>query len=252
MERARSRTCVLAVTDRWPGSSPPSWPRPSTSPCPLIESEFHVSAVTLGWISLAYILAAGAVLMPVGRIADLYGRKRIFLVGMVVFTVIAFASALSPSASVLIVLRVLQGLATALLFATHHRHGHPCLPPETRGTGAWAAGGRRLPGPDPRSGAGRDHHPQPGMAGPLRHRRRAGRCSTARLAVWKLRGVEWREPKTARFDVLGSVIWAVALSGAAPRLLAAARVARGGAHRGRRWPGSRASSGGRRGRPIRC
>ena len=100
---------------------------------PLIGSEFRASAVTLGWIPLAYILAAGAVLMPVGRISDLYGRKRIFVLGTVVFTVVAFASAFSPSAPVLIVLRVVQGLGAALMFATFTAMITLAYPPETRG-----------------------------------------------------------------------------------------------------------------------
>ncbi len=100
---------------------------------PMIESEFHVSAVTLGWIPLAYILAAGAVLMPVGRISDLYGRKRIFVWGLAVFTVVAFASAFSPSVLVLIVLRVVQGLGAALIFASFTAMIILAYPPETRG-----------------------------------------------------------------------------------------------------------------------
>ncbi len=100
---------------------------------PLIGLEFQASAVTLSWISLTYILAAGAVLMPVGRIADLYGRKRVFVWGMLVFAVVAFASGLSPSAPVLIVLRVVQGLGATLVFATGTAMVSLAYPPETRG-----------------------------------------------------------------------------------------------------------------------
>ena len=82
-----------------------------------IDSDWHVSAVTLSWISLAYILAAAALLMPAGRLADLYGRKRFFAIGMIVFTFFAFAAALAPSAPVLILLRLLQGVGTAMLYA---------------------------------------------------------------------------------------------------------------------------------------
>ncbi len=60
---------------------------------PLIGAEFKVSAATLGWVSLAYMLVGAATLLPAGRIADLYGRMRLFIWGMIIFTVIPLASA---------------------------------------------------------------------------------------------------------------------------------------------------------------
>jgi EmrB/QacA subfamily drug resistance transporter len=178
---------------------------------PLIESEFHVSAVTLGWIPLSYILAAGAVLMPVGRISDLYGRKRVFVWGTVVFTVVAIASAFSPSALVLIALRVIQGLGAALMFATMSAMVILAYPPENRGRalGLNVAGiylGLTL---------------GPVLGGIIIHNigwrslfyvvGALGMINWA-LPAWKLRGIEWREPKRGRFDLLGSVVYALALS----------------------------------------
>ena len=178
---------------------------------PLIESEFRISAVTLGWISTAYVLSAGAVLMTVGRLADLYGRMRVYLIGLAAFTVLSFASALAPSASVLIVLRVFQGLASALLFATHTALVILSHPPEVRGRalGLQVAGvylgltlGPVLGGIISRNAGWRILFVV------------VGGLSLANCVVpfWRLRKIDWREPKVARFDVLGSVVWAIALS----------------------------------------
>jgi EmrB/QacA subfamily drug resistance transporter len=178
---------------------------------PMIESEFHVSAVTLSWIPLAYILAAGAVLMPVGRISDLYGRKRIFVWGLAVFTVVAFASAFSPSAPALIAFRVIQGMGSALIFATLTAMITLAYPPETRGR----ALGLNVAGVYLGLTLG------PVLGGIIIHNIGwrglfyvAGALGVVNwgLAAWKLRGMEWREPKRAHFDILGSIVYAFALS----------------------------------------
>jgi len=49
---------------------------------PAIGREFHMSAVALSWIPTAYLLAAAVFLVPFGRIADIYGRKKIFFYGI--------------------------------------------------------------------------------------------------------------------------------------------------------------------------
>jgi EmrB/QacA subfamily drug resistance transporter len=178
---------------------------------PKIESEFHVSAVTLGWMSTAYVLAAAAVLMPVGRLADLHGRTRVYLTGLVGFTVISFASALAPSATILIVLRVLQGLASAMLFSTTTAMVILSHPLEIRGR----ALGLQVAGVYLGLTIG------PVLGGIITENAGwrilfvvVGTLSLANAVVpfWKLRKIDWREPKVARFDVFGSVIWAVALS----------------------------------------
>lgn len=178
---------------------------------PLIESEFHISAVALGWISTAYVLSAAAVLMTVGRIADLYGRTRVYLVGLAGFIVLSFASAFAPSATVLIVLRVLQGLAAALLIATSTAMVILSHPPEIRGRalGIQVAGvylgmtvGPLLGGIIARNAGWRALFVVVGTLSLL----------NSVVPFWKLRKIDWREPKQGRFDVSGSIIWAVALS----------------------------------------
>jgi EmrB/QacA subfamily drug resistance transporter len=178
---------------------------------PRIEGEWHISAVVLSWISLGYILAAAALLMPIGRLADFYGRKRFFVIGMIAFTVLTFAAAFAPSASVLILVRVLQGLSTAVLFACTTAMVTLAYPPATRGRalGLQVGGvylgltlGPVLGGVITDNLGWRFVFVFVGAVG-------AVNCV---LAAWKLRGVEWREPKRVDFDVAGSVMWAVALS----------------------------------------
>jgi len=178
---------------------------------PLIESEFRVSAVTLSWIPLSYILAAGAVLMPVGRISDLYGRMKIFVWGLAVFAVVALASAFSPSVAVLIVLRVIQGLGAALVFASFTALIILAYPPETRGRalGLNVAGVYLGLSLGPVLGGIIIHNI--GWRGLFYVVSGLGVINWA-LPAWKLRKVDWREPKRAGFDFLGSVVYAVALS----------------------------------------
>jgi EmrB/QacA subfamily drug resistance transporter len=178
---------------------------------PHMEREWGVSAVVLGWISLAYILAAAAFLMPVGRLGDVYGRKRFFAIGMSAFSILVLAGALSPSASVLIILRVLQGAATAFLFASTVAMVTLAHSPEERGRAlGMQVGGVYL---------GLTLGPVLGglITDGLGWRYifvivgAVGVVNTV-LTIRQLRGVEWREAKRAPFDVTGSITWAIALT----------------------------------------
>ncbi len=85
---------------------------------PTIGKEFALDAVTLGWISTAYLLASAMALVPFGRVADIFGRKRVFVSGAAVFAVASFLIGLAPSGAILIALRVVQGLGGAMYFST--------------------------------------------------------------------------------------------------------------------------------------
>lgn len=85
---------------------------------PSIGSEFQMNAVFLGWVATAYILAAATCLLPFGRLADIYGRKRVLTYGIFTFTIASLLLAFAPSATVLIALRVLQGIGGAMIFTT--------------------------------------------------------------------------------------------------------------------------------------
>lgn len=83
---------------------------------PSIGDEFTATAILLGWIPTVYLLSLAVCLVPFGRIADIYGRKRFFTYGIIIFTVSSFLATLSFSVGMLIFFRVLQGLGCAMIF----------------------------------------------------------------------------------------------------------------------------------------
>ena len=85
---------------------------------PAIGETFRINAVLLSWVATSYLLAAAVFLVPFGRLADIWGRKKIFTYGVVVLTVSSFLSGISVSVFMLIVFRILQGLGSAMIFAT--------------------------------------------------------------------------------------------------------------------------------------
>ena len=85
---------------------------------PAIGTEFAMDAVSLSWVSTAYLLASAIFLVPVGRVADIYGRKKVFFLGISIFTATSLALAFAPSALALIVLRFVQGAGAALIYGT--------------------------------------------------------------------------------------------------------------------------------------
>jgi MFS family permease len=85
---------------------------------PAIQKEFSVSAVLLGWIATAYLLTTGAALMPAGKVADIYGRKKIFATGIFLFTMFTVATAFAPSVFWIILCRSLQGVGGAMVMTT--------------------------------------------------------------------------------------------------------------------------------------
>jgi len=82
---------------------------------PAIQKAFHMSQANLQWIVTAYTLIFGGFLLLGGRAADLFGRKRLFMVGTFLFGVASLADGLATSGTMLIVLRGLQGLAAAMM-----------------------------------------------------------------------------------------------------------------------------------------
>src|ERR1700716_3735007 len=82
---------------------------------PAIQQALHADAASTQWIVNAYLLLLGALVLGGGSAADLYGRRRIFLLGLAVFTTASIVCGLSPDITVLVVSRAVQGLGAALL-----------------------------------------------------------------------------------------------------------------------------------------
>jgi EmrB/QacA subfamily drug resistance transporter len=100
---------------------------------PSIGVELGANALILGWIQTAFFLAAAVSAVPFGRIADIYGMKRIFSYGIGLITVASFCCSLAPSAYWLIFFRVLQGIGTGMIFVTGLAIVTSVFPPEERG-----------------------------------------------------------------------------------------------------------------------
>src|SRR6476659_8911154 len=82
---------------------------------PSIGKSLHFSRDNLQWVITAYAITFGGFLLLGGRLADLFGRKRLFLIGVVVFTVASFLCGLAWSEGVLIASRAVQGLGAAII-----------------------------------------------------------------------------------------------------------------------------------------
>lgn len=85
---------------------------------PSIQRELRASLSDLQWVSAAYALVLAVLLLPAATLGDRLGRRRLFLVGMIVFTLGSLACALATTALALELFRALQGVGGAVLFAT--------------------------------------------------------------------------------------------------------------------------------------
>ena len=101
---------------------------------PSIEKELNADAVLLTWVVTAYLLSVGISLVPFGRLGDIYGRKRIFLWGMLLFTISSLLAAFSISVPMLIFFRIFQGVGSAMIFTTRVAILTSVYPPGERGS----------------------------------------------------------------------------------------------------------------------
>ncbi len=100
---------------------------------PAIGNEFLVDAILLSWVPTSFLLAAAMFTVPFGRIADIYGMKRIFTYGILIYTLFSFLSAISNSAISLIIFRVFQGIGASMIFVTGVAIITSVFPPKERG-----------------------------------------------------------------------------------------------------------------------
>lgn len=100
---------------------------------PSLAVMFGTDFGTVQWVVLAYLLATGALLPIIGRLADMLGKKRLFGLGYIVFTIGSLLCAVSPTIGLLIVFRGLQGLGAAFLTALSLAIITDTFPAEERG-----------------------------------------------------------------------------------------------------------------------
>jgi EmrB/QacA subfamily drug resistance transporter len=174
---------------------------------PSIGREFAMEAVLLSWVTTAHILATAAFLVPVGRLADIHGRKKIFTCGFILLFFSSFLCAVSNSAVLLISFRVLQGIASSMIFSTAVAILTSVFPAEERGKALGINTGAvylsLTVGP---------------FLGGVLTQHLGWRsifffmaCLSLVVAViifWRLKG-EWAEARGERFDIVGSIVFGI-------------------------------------------
>ncbi|MFB3884402.1 MAG: MFS transporter [Thermodesulfobacteriota bacterium] len=100
---------------------------------PSIGKEFAMDAIMLSWVTTSYILASAAFQVPAGRIADIFGRKKVFLWGFVIHTFFSLLCVISRDSISFIVFRFLQGVGGSMTFSTGTAILMSVFPVEERG-----------------------------------------------------------------------------------------------------------------------
>ena len=100
---------------------------------PSIGLEFDSKATLLGWLMSGYMICVAMFAVPFGRIADLTGRRRVFLIGIISFSVFNGLTFFAWNLAVVIFLRVMQGFTAAMVFSTNNPILIDAFPPEKRG-----------------------------------------------------------------------------------------------------------------------
>lgn len=111
-----------------------------------MATTLHSNLTTIQWVLSGYVLAWGAMVIPAGRLADLYGNRRMFLIGNVLFLLGSISSGIATTAWFLIASRVLQGIGGAIFLPSVYTLIFTAYPNEERGkamgvlTSAFAVG----------------------------------------------------------------------------------------------------------------
>lgn len=100
---------------------------------PNISGEFAVGAAVIGWIVTAYMIPVATLTVPFGRMADLYGRKKVLVLGIGIFCIGSIISIFAPNFPVLLASRVIQAVGASMIFATNHAILVAEFPPWQRG-----------------------------------------------------------------------------------------------------------------------
>jgi EmrB/QacA subfamily drug resistance transporter len=107
---------------------------------PVLARELSTSVAGIEWVSTVYLLVISGLLLGFGRAGDLYGTKRMYVSGFVVFIIASALCGLSPTAHVLVALRAVQAIGAAMLFANSPAILTRTFPPEQRGRALGALG----------------------------------------------------------------------------------------------------------------
>jgi EmrB/QacA subfamily drug resistance transporter len=177
---------------------------------PAIQRDLHLTTSGLEWIVSGYILVFAGLLLAGGRLADAFGRRRLFLVGLAVFTGASLVAGLAGSAGLLVTARAVQGLGAALVTPTTLAIISAAYPkPRERATavGIWAGVGGLALALGPLLGGVLAQHASWGWIFEINV---PVGIATLLLGAWAV--TESREPVRRRLDLPGLVLSALALT----------------------------------------
>jgi len=100
---------------------------------PTLQRELGANFALIEWVVLAYLLTIVTLVLSVGRLADIVGKKPLFLAGFVIFTIGSFLCGISTSVEMLIAMRIFQGLGAVLIMGLGAGIVTEAFPPEERG-----------------------------------------------------------------------------------------------------------------------
>jgi EmrB/QacA subfamily drug resistance transporter len=177
---------------------------------PAIGREFSLEALKLNWIVTSFLLSSAVFLLPLGRAADLYGRKKIFFAGIIIFSTLSLASGLAGSGGLLLFFRVLHGIGGAMIFGTGVAIVTSVFPAQERGrvlgyNVAAVYTGLSL---GPVLGGFLTH--QFGWRSIFFFTFLLGLVVIA-ITFWKLKG-EWRDDRGGGFDLAGAVLYTLGMA----------------------------------------
>jgi len=178
---------------------------------PSISRELQIDAVVVSWIPTAYLLATAICLLPFGRLADIYGRKRILTCGIFVFTIASLLVLFITSASSLIALRVIQGIGAAMIATSVLAIITSVFPAGERGKALGISVAATYLGLSLGPVLGGILTQHFGWRSIFLATVPLG-ATTIPFILRKMKG-EWAEAKGEKFDLIGSVIYGLALVG---------------------------------------
>ncbi len=178
---------------------------------PSIGREFSAGATVLGWLATVYLLASAVFLVPFGKLADIHGRKRVFLAGLLVYSFSSLLCGLASSLTSLMALRVLQGAGAAAIFGTGVAILTSIFPPGERGRALGINVSSTYLGLSLGPFLGGIMTQYLGWRSIFFLNSLVG-FATAAVALAGLKG-EWKGTPGEKFDLAGSLVYALALSG---------------------------------------
>jgi EmrB/QacA subfamily drug resistance transporter len=176
---------------------------------PTIGAEFHMNAIALSWVATAYLLSSAVFLVPFGKIADIYGRKKVFLYGIAIFSLASLIMTIVPSTEMFIGIRVVQGLGSAMIFGTGVAIVTSVFPPGERGKALGTYITAVYLGLSVGPFLGGIMTQYLGWRSIFFVNVPIG-IAAVLLILWKLKR-EWAECRGEKFDLIGSVIYGTAI-----------------------------------------